>query len=249
MGLIGNEKLWARIRNSATRLPEAAGILLLPATDPRVQTKKWDAANRLEQLYPEVFGAIPGKRRDHSLQKDTSYAVLTSAMDMAKRELRKKRVTEGPSRTSAAIEKRPTRAFTKQKLLTEASGSFPTPFQPTRVCSTPPPTLIPSPVVAGSIPKEDLVLIVTADWTKPNIYSPMTWPDLVLDDNMPKLARVHENLVEDGLKLEKQLYGIQSPDGLSVVSDRALNFLLGRYAKKGVKETEWKIVPRSESSL
>lgn len=89
LGLYRDWRTFARIQKTAARLLQSAGISLLSARATRVQSKKRDLANELEQEFPKVFGVTPGITRDFSLQKDTSYALLTIGMDRAKRALKK----------------------------------------------------------------------------------------------------------------------------------------------------------------
>lgn len=253
------------IRESATELLKKAGILLLAATDSTVQNKKWATASELERMYPVVFGLVGGESRDQSLQKETSYGILTSAMDMAKRGQKKQNLSGGGSKVSVrgALPKSPT----NQKSLVSpappspspspsasrprpSAGGFippptplrlnPKPFAPVGASLSSPSAVTPS-TMPGPIAMESLVLtfIFEAD----DIYSPMHWSDLVPEGgNIPKLAKVHENLVDDGLQVDIHSYTIQSPEGHLIRSDRALNCKLELYAENGVKRSDWRIV-------
>lgn len=90
LGLQNNTNRFLRIRKTAVHLLQSAGILLHRAHKSRVQMEKRDLANELEHVFPEVFGVTPGINRDFALQRDTSYALLTLAMDHAKRVMRRK---------------------------------------------------------------------------------------------------------------------------------------------------------------
>lgn len=253
------------IRESATELLKKAGILLLPATDSTVQHKKWATASELERMYPQVFGLVGGVARDQNLQKETSYGILTSAMDMAKREQKKQNRSGGRSKAlvRGALPKSPTNhkslaspalPFTApspsaSKPRPSARGSIPPPA-PLRLNPTPFAPVgasLPSPFahnpssVPGPIAMESLVL--TFIFEAEDIYSPMHWSDLVPEgENIPKLAKVHENLVDDGLQVDIHSYTIQSPEGHLIRSDRALNCKLELYAENGVKRSDWRIV-------
>lgn len=238
-----DEKLWTRIRDSATKLLKDAEILLQSATDSTVQVKKWAAADNLEKLYPDVFGVVAGKSRDQAVQKDTSYAIMTSAMDMAKREQKKKQSADRQSsKPHVARGRPPLTGLRKHKSMagvSQPSQPSPSPSEFKLLPSTRTPATFPDPIAM-----EDLVLILTLNSTVGNIYSPMPWPDLIPQgDNSPKLVKVRDNLAEDGLRLEKDSYTIYDSEGHAVRSDRCLNYLLKRYAGEGVQEILWKIVP------
>lgn len=258
-----DEQLWTSIRESATELLKKAGILLLPATDSTVQNKKWATASALERLYPDVFGLVGGEARDQSLQKDTSYAILTSAMDMAKREHKKRGVSRGRSvrealpkgpmnRKSLAspAPSSPSHSPSASRPLPSAGGSMPPPaalvlkpkpLVPASASLASAPT--PSPTVQGPIEMKDLALTFIFNAGGVEVYSPMHWSDLVPEGrDLPTLARVHENLVDDGLQVDINSYTLRSPDGHLIRSDRALNFELELYAEIGAKRTRWMVV-------
>ncbi|KAL0630499.1 hypothetical protein Q9L58_010655, partial [Maublancomyces gigas] len=265
LGLEGNEQLWTSIRESATELLKKAGILLLSATDSAVQHKKRLTASELERMYPAVFGLVDGEARDQSLQKETSYGILTSAMDTAKRGQKKQNLSGGTSKAPVreALPKSPTNhkspvspappsstpSPSASRPRPSAGGSIrppaplrldPKPFAPVGVSFPSASALTPS-TMPGPIAMESLVL--TFIFEAGDIYSPMRWSDLVLDgENIPKLAKVHENLLDDGLQVDIHSYTIQSPEGHLIRSDRALNCKLELYAENGVKRSDWRIV-------
>lgn len=90
LGLQSNTKRFLGIRKYASRLLQSAGLLFHRANDISVQNAKRVLANKLEQNFPEVFGVTTGINRDFALQKDTSYALLTLAMDTARRATKRK---------------------------------------------------------------------------------------------------------------------------------------------------------------
>lgn len=235
MGLHGKDKIWSKIREKASDLLEDAGILLHHATDSIVQKKKREAANELEQCYPEVFGASKGKNRDHSLQKDTSYAILTLAMDAAKREQKKNVVLKTSSERRIA-----TRGSGKRKSTMQATDS---PQKSRRLASTDAPT--PTPPEHNTKPGalEHVKLIFEMKEPGMRIYSPMTWAEMTGDQNdSPNLEQVHKNLQEDGLRLKENQYSIRSAKDIPVRSNRCLRHLLACCAEEGMKQETWTII-------
>lgn len=57
--------------------------------------------------------------------------------------------------------------------------------------------------------------------------------------DQPTLARVHDNLTEDGLDIERDRYTLLNPEGQPVRSDRTFNYLLHRYVERGDSESHW----------
>lgn len=89
-----------------------------------------------------------------------------------------------------------------------------------------------------------LELTFITDWGGMEIYSPMTWAQMVgPGGRLPNLKTVHKNLVEDGLDATQEEYTIVTSNGLPVRSDRSFNSILNRYLDQGVKAKEWTIVP------
>lgn len=231
-----------KIRETGTTLLKAADILLLPATGKEVQLKKREVANHLEQLFPKVFGATPGSNRDFELQRTTSYAILTTAMDKAKRKPIDKTKTHGKRRAELAPS--PPRAkrvmyTTAVKPVQDPSLSMPKPE--IRTATEP---------SAASAAGNDLVVIFTTISDGIAVYSPMSWAEMIPSgDELPSLKQVHVNLMEDGLDIKWNQYTLYDPEGIPVRSDKCLNYLLGCCLKKGVVEVEWMVVVDSRLPL
>lgn len=216
----------------------------MSAASNAVRQKKRDVANELEQLYPRVFGATRGENRDPALQKETSYAILTVAMDTAKRD-RKKQLISGMNALEIPSGRTRTRSNAKRKSIEKVRPSL-SPFKPKRLGSTG--TTVSEPIYSqesGPVATNDLVLIFSVRWSVGMVYSPMAWKQLCPDDGVesgsPDLNSVHELLKEDGLPWEKGSYLILSPDGLPVRSDRCFNFILECCAQNGMRVTKWRI--------
>lgn len=116
---------------------------------------------------------------------------------------------------------------------------------------TEPPVEEPLVVIKEEIPSSPeqvvelkLELTFITDWGGMEIYSPMTWAQMVgPGGRLPNLKTVHKNLVEDGLDARQEEYTIVTTNGVPVRSDRSFNSILNRYLDQGVTAKEWTIVP------
>lgn len=271
MGLTEDGERFATIRKTAATLLQKSGISLLSATDADVQKKKRDLANELEKLFPKEFGITTGVDRDYTLQKDTSYAILTITMDCLKRELkmkaklasgakpsvrRKSRVRDRryPSRSKSTVIPEGSTPVEEQLLASTsaadppralASGleSISKPTTSPELVSTPTPALDDPANQPGPIAAKDIVLIFRSDCARLNIYSPMSWTEMISPgSDKPCLSKVHENLTEDGLEFSRNEYTLLNPEGQPVRSDRCLNYVLDRYRTLGNVESDWRVV-------
>lgn len=76
----------------------------------------------------------------------------------------------------------------------------------------------------------------------------MAWADMIgSTGDLPSLDKVHANLKEDGLDVERDKYILVTPEGLPVRSDRCLNYVLEGYRQRGVPASEWNIVVQEDT--
>lgn len=271
MGLQQHPSRFAAIRETATRLLQEAGISMMSATHAEVQLKKRGLANELEKLFPREFHVTAGVERDYGLQKETSYAILTFTMDAIKRQLKMKgkMASRGKHRSGGkptAERKRrvgglskpdlsnPTRVPARSTVVEEqlsASASAPaaryTGPESTSTSTTPPePVLAATPVFEyppDPVAVKDLSLIFRSDCTKLNLYSPMSWGEMIGPGcDKPTLAMVHENRTEDGLDLSRNEYTLINAEGQPVRSDRCFNHVLNNYRALGNGQSDWRVV-------
>lgn len=118
--------------------------------------------------------------------------------------------------------------------------------------STPTSTTSPEPVSAATpvskypptpVAVKDLFIIFRSDCTKLNLYSPMSWNEMIGPGcDKPTLAKVHENLTEDGLDLSRNEYTLINAEGQPVRSDRCFNHVLNDYRALSNGQSDWRVV-------
>lgn len=198
---VSSKRRWALLKTAlasprsgktAATLLKTTGISLRPATDSLVQRKKREIANELEQLFPLEFGATPGIDRDYADQKGTSYALLTLAMDAAKRQSKRKVKVLSPEKPQVGRKRRfaeraspprprPTCAPVEKQPLASASAPESHRAPPTRQEPIPiPPKPVSTSIVVLKVPPNrpalvaavDILLIIRGDCSGLDVYSP-----------------------------------------------------------------------------
>ncbi|RPB17555.1 hypothetical protein P167DRAFT_601375, partial [Morchella conica CCBAS932] len=210
LNLTHNDALFTALRATAHTLLTDAGILLASANDQAVQIRKRQVAHELEKLHPEVFaagtaagtgmGTGAGGERTYEMRKNTSYALLTLTMDVAKRRMKRRRgagagavtVTAEEAMSAAAVGRgagagggggggaagrRNTPSPSPPPPLQMAVTSqlqMQTPLTPLAVGDTPPPTALPTPPTSSSAASSQLP--TSTSTSTPTPPAPQTGP-------------------------------------------------------------------------